>query len=57
MLPEEYSPYLSPKLRQNYNEVIPPAEPKAPSLMAEDEKGALSFVSPKEGWGNGFGVS
>ncbi|MEM1322083.1 MAG: methionine--tRNA ligase [Bacteroidota bacterium] len=26
-------------------------------LMAEDENGALSFVHPKEGWGNGFGVS
>jgi methionyl-tRNA synthetase len=26
-------------------------------LMAENEKGELSFVSPKEGWGNGFGVS
>ena len=26
-------------------------------LMAENEEGALSFVSPQEGWGNGFGVS
>ena len=26
-------------------------------LMAENEEGKLSFVSPKEGWGNGFGVS
>ena len=26
-------------------------------LMAENEEGALSFVSPEEGWGNGFGVS
>ncbi len=26
-------------------------------LMAENEKGELSFVSPEEGWGNGFGVS
>ena len=26
-------------------------------LMAEDADGALSFVSPQEGWGNGFGVS
>jgi len=25
-------------------------------LMAENEEGALSFVSPKEGWGNGFTV-
>lgn len=25
-------------------------------LMAENEKGELSFVSPQEGWGNGFGV-
>jgi len=26
-------------------------------LMAENEKGELSFVSPNEGWGNGFGVA
>lgn len=26
-------------------------------LMAENEKGELCFVSPKEGWGNGYGVS
>jgi len=26
-------------------------------LMAENEKGELSFVSPKEGWGNGFAVA
>ena len=26
-------------------------------LMAENEKGELSFVSPEKGWGNGFGVS
>ncbi len=25
-------------------------------LMAENEEGALSFVSPEEGWGNGFSV-
>ncbi len=25
-------------------------------LMAEDDSGALSFVSPKDGWGNGFTV-
>jgi methionyl-tRNA synthetase len=25
-------------------------------LMAENEKGELSFVSPQKGWGNGFGV-
>lgn len=25
-------------------------------LMAENEKGELSFVSPEKGWGNGFGV-
>ena len=26
-------------------------------LMAENAEGELCFVSPKEGWGNGFGVS
>lgn len=26
-------------------------------LMAEDENGALSFVGPEKGWGDGFGVS
>ena len=26
-------------------------------LMAENEKGELSFVSPQDGWGNGFGVA
>ena len=26
-------------------------------LMTENEKGELTFVSAKEGWGNGFGVN